>query len=267
MEDHIAFRTIGNYLNSHYDDILVVVFGTFLVHEVFWLIFNIFYLIIDDYSLLQYYRLQKDKPTVASSVRWKYFFKLIKGHVTELLPINAIAYPLFSWFGVSSTIPLPTWQTFLVQFLVFNIIEDFGFYWVHRWLHTPLMYKKIHYIHHEYTVPFSMVGEIAHPVEFLLNFLIPLMSGPFLMGLVQGVHIYTFWAWIIYRAMRSSDSHCGYYIPWHPLRLIAFVYGGAKYHDFHHMFAGRNNNYGSYKVWDYLMGTDTKFREYYKKGK
>jgi len=35
--------------------------------------------------------------------------------------------------------------------LVFNVIEDTGFYWVHRWLHTPWAYAKIHKVHHEYT--------------------------------------------------------------------------------------------------------------------
>lgn len=30
------------------------------------------------------------------------------------------------------------------------IIEDFYFYWVHRLLHHPALYKHIHKVHHDY---------------------------------------------------------------------------------------------------------------------
>lgn len=51
--------------------------------------------------------------------------------------------------------------------------------------------------HHEFTQPFSLTGEIAHPVEFMFNFLVPLMAGPFLLAWTQGVHVVTFWIWCV----------------------------------------------------------------------
>ena len=126
-------------------------------------------------------------------------------------------------------------STFFFQFIMFNFIEDTGFYWyvppslvtvhytcadqlgscefsvislrccdvkfcickqragafcrrVHRLLHTPKLYNAYHYIHHKYDPPFSLAGEIQHPVEFFFNIIIPLMAGPVLVALTSGIH-------------------------------------------------------------------------------
>ena len=99
--------------------------------------------------------------------------------------------------------------------------------------------------------------------------------------------------------MRSTDAHSGYHLPFHPLRLFYPVYGGALAHgscampqgvagwfvrwtrilwnqdkhpstpppfpqlaDFHHSLKGRNQNFGSFAIWDWLCGTDRKYRRY-----
>jgi len=129
-------------------------------------------------------------------------------------------------------------------------------------MHTTYAYMKWHKKHHEYISPFSLTGEIAHPIEFFFNFLIPIMIGPLLMGLIQGVHVTTYWIWITYRELRSVDAHSGYNLPFHPLRLISPVYGGAHFHDFHHNIKGRNGNFGGYRFWDWLMGTDSDYMKY-----
>ena len=45
-------------------------------------------------------------------------------------------------------------KTFAVQFVVFNVIEDTGFYWIHRAFHHPKLYRKYHKVHHSYDPPF-----------------------------------------------------------------------------------------------------------------
>ena len=44
-------------------------------------------------------------------------------------------------------------------------------------MHTTYAYTRWHKKHHEYIAPFSLTGEIAHPMEFFFNFLVPLMAG------------------------------------------------------------------------------------------
>lgn len=57
----------------------------------------------------------------------------------------------------------------------------------------------------------------------------------------------------------------GYDIPLNPLHLVPF-YGGARFHDFHHMnFIG---NYAStFTWWDKLFGTDSQYNSYVEKVK
>ncbi len=45
-------------------------------------------------------------------------------------------------------------------------------------MHTPKMYNSVHFIHHQYCPPFSLAGELQHPIEFVVNILLPLMAGP-----------------------------------------------------------------------------------------
>lgn len=264
VEFHRFDAVWKQHVGTQYSEFVVIALGTFLIHELSWLLFNLPYIVLDEFKLGERWRLQPGSR-VSSEVRWTLFKRLVKGHFLELLPLLCLAYPLLKFVGFSSNIDFPTPKEFFIQMLVFNVIEDTGFYWVHRWLHTPWAYAKIHKVHHEYTAPISLTGEIAHPAEFFFNFLVPLMAGPFLIALISGLHIATFWAWICFREMRSTDAHSGYNLPFHPLRLLGFIYGGPKMHDFHHQIHGRQANFGGYKFWDWLMGTDKKYHEYQQK--
>jgi sterol desaturase/sphingolipid hydroxylase (fatty acid hydroxylase superfamily) len=65
----------------------------------------------------------------------------------------------------------------LGQVVLFHIIEDFYFYWIHRLLHWGPFYKFIHKVHHEHTAPFAIAGEYAHPLETLfLGLNLPLLD-------------------------------------------------------------------------------------------
>jgi sterol desaturase/sphingolipid hydroxylase (fatty acid hydroxylase superfamily) len=56
-------------------------------------------------------------------------------------------------------------KLFFFQFIIFNIIEDCLFYRIHRIFHQKDLYKRFHYIHHEFTETFSLTGSVAHPVN------------------------------------------------------------------------------------------------------
>jgi len=45
---------------------------------------------------------------------------------------------------------------------------------------------------------------------------------------------------------------------------LAPIYGGAAEHELHHNLKGMKSNFGSYKLWDWLMGTD--YDTMYRKG-
>ena len=152
-------------------------------------------------------------------------------------------------------------KTLTLSLIFFMLVEDFIFYWAHRFLHLKWIYPHIHKMHHTHTSTVSIAAEYVHPVEFLLSGVLPSSLGPILLGYHS--HFVTLIAWYILRYCESLDGHCGYDFSWSPFRLIPLSSGGA-YHDFHH--AVNIGNYGSlFSAWDSIFGTNqTFYKAFYK---
>ena len=54
------------------------------------------------------------------------------------------------------------------QLALFFVMEDFWHYFAHRGLHHKSIYKHIHKLHHEFSAPFGLAAEYAHPIEILV---------------------------------------------------------------------------------------------------
>jgi sterol desaturase/sphingolipid hydroxylase (fatty acid hydroxylase superfamily) len=99
-----------------------------------------------------------------------------------------------------------------------------------------------------------MAAEYAHPVET-----VALGIGTFLGPLFFGTHVIQLHLWLLVRLFQTIEAHVGYDLPISPRQFLPF-YGGAEYHDFHHeTFSG--NYSSSFIVWDYVFGTDVKYRQ------
>lgn len=130
--------------------------------------------------------------------------------------------------GMSTDLPFPSWRSIAFNCIANMIVEDCYFYFIHRLLHHPRIYKHIHKVHHEYAAPFGMAGEYAHPAETVL-----LGVGTILGPLMFSRHLLTVWCWLAFRLIQVVECHSGYDFPWSPNRWLPF-WGGAEYHDFHH---------------------------------
>jgi 4-alpha-methyl-delta7-sterol-4alpha-methyl oxidase len=138
-----------------------------------------------------------------------------------------LSWPLLRLSGIHAG-ELPAWYVIVGQVLFFIVLDDFLYYWMHRTLHTPWLYKHVHSVHHRITTPFALTGNYMHAVEFMLTSTL-VMTGPSLVG----AHVVTLWAWIVFRQLEAADGHSGYDVPWNPALLVPF-YKGPAYHDFHH---------------------------------
>ena len=174
-------------------------------------------------------------------------------------------------------VPLPGLKEMAPQIFFFFVFEDF-FHYVgeytphivdlpmltplsaHQALHTGVLYKHIHKIHHKYSAPFGLAAEYAHPAEvFILG--AGTICGPLLYCyFTQNLHIFTVYLWIVLRLFQAVDAHSGYDFPWSLHNIVPF-WSGAEHHDFHHM-AFTNNFSTSFRWWDYMLGTDDKYRAY-----
>lgn len=119
--------------------------------------------------------------------------------------------------------------------------------------------RNVHKWHHEYTTVVCVSSEHAHPVEFVLGNLLPLIVGP----MVLKSHLFTVWMWVVLRVFISLEEHCSYAFPFSPVRLLPFG-TTPDGHDFHH-----SHNVGVYAsmfiFWDRLCGTDKPFLEHLRK--
>uniref|UniRef100_A0A336L740 CSON001212 protein n=1 Tax=Culicoides sonorensis TaxID=179676 RepID=A0A336L740_CULSO len=202
----------------------------------YWIIAGIFFIVdmMPKTKFLIKYKLQSntndpldlDKlPSVIKQVLFNQFCVQI--------PFSILIHPIVHLRGINSPeidfvrqVP-PMWRITL-DFIVFELIREISFYYLHRLFHHPRLYQKYHKMHHEWTSPIAVAAQYCHPLEHLLVNLLPMTIGPFLMcSNVISVAI-----WYFHSALKTYFDHCGYNFP------VFLVYDSTK-HDYHHMSFNR----------------------------
>lgn len=158
-------------------------------------------------------------------------------HGWTLVYTDFAAYPL--WY-----LPLSV--------LLYLFAHDTWFYWTHRWMHRPWLFRRAHAVHHASRPPTAWTAMSFHPWEAVtgavvipaLVFLIPIHVA--MLGLVLAV-----------MTLMGITNHMGWEM--FPDRLVHSRLGGwlitASHHQRHH--ENYQCNYGLYfRVWDRLCGTD-----------
>ena len=143
---------------------------------------------------------------------------------------------------------LPAWWVVALQLVLFFYLDDFLYYWSHRALHTPWLYKRIHGWHHRIVTPWAITGNYMHPLELSVTGAVA-MIGP----VAIGAHVMVIWLWFAWRQWEAAEGHCGYDFPWAPSHLFPGN-DGARHHDAHH--ARVKGNYAGFTpIWDRIFGT------------
>lgn len=230
-------------------------------HTVPVMLFEFFLLIIGYFHIFDECLIQK-RPTDPVLGRKCWINAILNHFVVMPLVLGLVAYPCFIYFTDVSSLELPPTRTVITHIFVCILIEDFLFYWSHRILHHPSLYKYFHKKHHEFKVlsGYAIASEYTHPVESLVGNIIPVMMGP----LVTRSHFFTSCTWLVIRMLKTCDAHSGYAFQWSPFGLF-YPLNPAERHDFHHETG--LGSYGSFfLLWDQWTGTDEQFLQSRKKG-
>lgn len=248
---------------SGYDPIWVTTAISFVLHEVVYFGRFLPWWLCDFVPALRQYKIQKQKDNTRELL-WKCFRMLMFSHIVIQLPMQMLFHPTAEFFGMKiHGVHFPGIAAIAGQILLFMVFEDTYHYWFHRMLHYGPFYRYIHKQHHEFTAPFGITAEYAHPLETLILG-IGTIGGPWLYVYATGdLHIITVFLWLIVRLFQTVDAHSGYDLPISLRRFLPF-WAGADYHDYHHaVFLG---NYSStFRWWDWICGTDWRYVQYKQK--
>lgn len=136
--------------------------------------------------------------------------------------------------------------------LLYLAAHDTWFYWTHRWMHQPRLFRIAHAVHHASRPPTAWAAMSFHPWEALtgavvipaLVFLIPIHVGA--LGLVLTI-----------MTVMGVSNHMGWemFPRWMVRGSIGQWLITASHHQRHHDHY--RCNYGLYfRFWDRLCGTD-----------
>ena len=135
---------------------------------------------------------------------------------------------------------------FIAGLMLLPIWSAFHFYWVHRLLHVPFLYKRVHALHHRNVNIGPWSGLSMHPVEHLLY-----LSSLLIHCVIPShpIHLYFH---VIYLAPGAAMTHTGYEdLLIKDKRKLAL---GSFYHQLHHRHY--ECNYGNQEMpWDRLFRT------------
>ena len=139
-----------------------------------------------------------------------------------------------------------------VSIVLMLIIHDTYFYWMHRAIHHPKLFKHIHLVHHKSTNPTPLASYSFHIYESILEGLI----APILL-LTLPLHPLSLFIFSFISFLFNVYGHLGYEITpkWFRKSVLFEIFNTSTHHNIHHSkFKG---NYGLYfRFWDKTMGTE-----------
>ncbi|UEG53361.1 sterol desaturase family protein [Mucilaginibacter daejeonensis] len=141
---------------------------------------------------------------------------------------------------------------FFCSLVIAFLIHDTYFYWMHRLLHHPRLFKLTHLLHHRSNNPSPWAAYSFSFIEAWTEGLVLL-----LIVLVLPIHLYAIMAFVLGGFVINVYGHLGYEVAplWLRGSILFEIVNTSVHHNVHHSkFKG---NYGLYlRIWDRLMGTE-----------
>jgi len=139
----------------------------------------------------------------------------------------------------------------ILAFPLMLLMHDTWFYWIHRMMHSPRLFKMFHLVHHRSTNPSPWAAYAFHPLEAIVEsliFVIFLFTIP-----IHSIHLMTFF---VFSLLYNVYGHLGFELypkGFNKHWLGKWMNTSVSHNQHHQYFKG---NYGLYfTIWDRMMGT------------
>lgn len=144
------------------------------------------------------------------------------------------------------------WGYFWLSVLLMVLLHDAWFYWTHRLLHLPWLFRHVHARHHRSRPPTPWSTHSFHPLEAVVQIsILPVIV------FVMPAHPAAILVFIVVLKIYNTIGHMGY-------ELFPRAFGrhwlfhwsnAATHHDMHHSHV--TGHFGLYfNFWDRVMGTN-----------
>lgn len=144
------------------------------------------------------------------------------------------------------------WGYLALSIVGLALFHDAYFYWTHRAMHHPKLFRHFHAVHHRSINPTPFTAYSFNPAEAAVNFL----AVPLYCALVPTHDVATMiYMWLM--IVRNALGHCGYELMPKGWTRNPFLNWSTTitHHDMHH--ERMTGNYGLYFTWwDKWMGTE-----------
>lgn len=218
------------------------------------------YLLIAGGAYLVFWRLLKDRirhrSTSFDSVRRGQIKKEILWSLSSIGCFALIAVGVFyaseaGYVRLYNKVSDHGWLYWFASLITLMAVHETYFYFIHRVMHHPFLFKRVHAVHHESLNPTPFTSFSFHPLEaFLEALVVPTMLCllPFHVGVILTYQFLTL--------ALNVNGHLGFelYPADHATRPLLRFINTATLHGHHHK--AFNCNYGLYTTfWDRWLGT------------
>jgi lathosterol oxidase len=237
------------------------------MQQAFEVIFRIFsistirYFLFAGVPFIFYYSLissKSEKAKIQPKIANKQDYKREIAYSMQMIAVTAVIgyLILFSPFTPYTKIyknvnDYPIWWLF-ASVILSLIIHDTYFYWMHRLLHHPKIFRYVHLVHHQSTNPSPFTSYAFNFIETITENAVIILIVMFLPMHQIAIILFVLIGFII-----NVYGHLGYEISpkWLRNSFVFEIVNTSVHHNLHHSkFKG---NYGLYfRIWDRILKTE-----------
>ena len=194
----------------------------------------------------------QSRSATAADYRREVFASLRTALVFSCTGFGMYAAYKFGWLTIYPDFSIKGPTYFAVTLVAMILAQDAYFYWTHRAMHHPRLFRTFHWTHHKSKTPTPWSAYAFDVPEAL----VVVAFVPIWAALVP-MHDLAIFSFVTWQIVRNVIGHAG--VEMHPVsgqpsRLFGW-WNTSTHHDLHHQH-GRSN-YGLYfSWWDRWMGTE-----------
>jgi sterol desaturase/sphingolipid hydroxylase (fatty acid hydroxylase superfamily) len=196
-------------------------------------------------------RIQAHRPRLADYAR-ELGYLALTALVFGLIGFGTFVGTQLGVLRIVTASPADDAVSLAVGAVVLIVAHDAYFYWTHRLMHQPRLFRFFHRGHHRSRAPTVLAAYAFDWPEAIVQALfVPLMA------FLTPVHATALLAFLSFMIVRNAIGHSGVelYPRWFGRSRLTAWNTTVTHHDLHHQHGGAN--FGLYfRWWDQLMGTE-----------